>query len=42
VLHRFPDTDDFSSRIQRTELDYLVASSAATKSLSENYTGLPF
>jgi p-hydroxybenzoate 3-monooxygenase len=42
VLHRFPDTDDFSSRIQRTELDYLVASRAATQALSENYTGLPF
>ncbi|MGN6285792.1 MAG: 4-hydroxybenzoate 3-monooxygenase [Afipia sp.] len=42
VLHRFPDTDGFSARIQLAELDYLVASQAATASLSENYVGLPF
>jgi p-hydroxybenzoate 3-monooxygenase len=42
MLHRFPDTDGFSARIKRTELDYLVSSEAATASLSENYVGLPF
>jgi p-hydroxybenzoate 3-monooxygenase len=42
MLHRFPDTDGFSARIKRTELDYLVSSKAATASLSENYVGLPF
>jgi p-hydroxybenzoate 3-monooxygenase len=42
VLHRFPDTDDFSTRIQRTELEYLISSKAATDSLSENYVGLAF
>jgi p-hydroxybenzoate 3-monooxygenase len=42
VLHRFPDTDAFSARIQHAELDYLVGSTAATTSLSENYVGLPF
>ncbi|WP_458759672.1 4-hydroxybenzoate 3-monooxygenase [Afipia sp. TerB] len=42
VLHRFPDTDAFSARIQHAELDYLVGSQAATTSLSENYVGLPF
>jgi p-hydroxybenzoate 3-monooxygenase len=41
VLHRFPDTDAFSARIQHAELDYLVGSTAATTSLSENYVGLP-
>jgi p-hydroxybenzoate 3-monooxygenase len=42
VLHRFPDTDGFSARIQLAELNYLVGSTAATTSLSENYVGLPF
>lgn len=42
VLHRFPDTDGFSARIQHAELNYLVGSQAATTSLSENYVGLPF
>ncbi len=42
VLHRFPDTDAFSQRIQNAELDYLVSSQAATAALAENYVGLPF
>jgi p-hydroxybenzoate 3-monooxygenase len=42
VLHRFPDTDAFSQRIQNAELDYLVSSRAATTALAENYVGLPF
>ncbi len=41
MLHLFPDTDDFTARIQLAELNYLVSSQAATTSLSENYTGLP-
>lgn len=42
ILHRFPDTDAFSARIQNAELDYLVNSNAATAALSENYVGLPY
>lgn len=42
ILHRFPDTDAFSARIQNAELDYLVGSQAATAALSENYVGLPY
>jgi p-hydroxybenzoate 3-monooxygenase len=42
MLHRFPDTDEFSARIQLAELNYLVGSQAATASLSENYVGLPY
>ncbi len=42
MLHRFPDTDGFSARIQRAELDYLVSSKAATTAMAENYVGLPF
>ncbi|EJM99510.1 4-hydroxybenzoate 3-monooxygenase [Phyllobacterium sp. YR531] len=42
MLHRFPETDAFSQRIQEAELDYLIQSSAASASLSENYVGLPY
>lgn len=42
MLHRFPDTDAFSSRIQIAELNYLIESDAAKTSLSENYVGLPY
>ena len=41
VLHRFPAAGAFAERIQRAELDYLVHSEAATRSLAENYVGLP-
>ncbi|MCA3231761.1 MAG: P-hydroxybenzoate hydroxylase, partial [Cupriavidus sp.] len=33
--------DDFAHRIQQAELDYLVGSEAACRSLAENYVGLP-
>lgn len=42
MLHRFPDTDAFSQRIQQTELDYHVSSQAARQTLAENYVGLPY
>ena len=42
MMHRFPGTDEFSSRIQRAELAYLIESDAAKTSLSENYVGLPY
>lgn len=42
TLHTFPDTDAFGRRIQRAEFDYLASSEAASRSLAENYTGLPF
>jgi p-hydroxybenzoate 3-monooxygenase len=42
MLHRFPDTDAFSARIQLAELNYLVGSKAATEAMSENYVGLPY
>ncbi len=42
ILHTFPDTDGFGRRMQRAEFDYLVGSEAASRSLAENYTGLPF
>lgn len=42
MLHRFPDTDAFGARIQDAELNYLIASDAATASLAENYVGLKY
>ena len=42
LLHRFPDADAFSSRIQQAELDFLIGSEAARKALAENYVGLPY
>ena len=41
MLHRFPDDDAFQQRLQRAQLDYTVASRAASMSLAENYVGLP-
>jgi p-hydroxybenzoate 3-monooxygenase len=42
LLHVLPDDDDFGRRLQRAELEWLVRSEAAARSLAENYTGLPF
>ncbi|RYX86031.1 MAG: 4-hydroxybenzoate 3-monooxygenase [Bradyrhizobiaceae bacterium] len=42
MLHQFPDTDEFTARIQLAELNYLVESKPATASLAENYVGLEF
>lgn len=42
MLHRFPDSDPFSQRLQQTELDYFVGSEAGRRTVAENYVGLPF
>jgi p-hydroxybenzoate 3-monooxygenase len=42
LMHRFPDTGSFGSKVQRAELDYLSGSQAAATALAENYVGLPF
>ena len=42
ILHRFPDTGPFGQKIQLAELEYLVASRAASTALAENYVGLPY
>src|SRR5438034_11723301 len=41
MLHRFPDGDVFQHKLQRSQLDYVVSSRAASTSLAENYVGLP-
>jgi p-hydroxybenzoate 3-monooxygenase len=42
IMHRFPDETAFDHRRQLAELDYLTHSEAASTSLAEQYTGLPF
>ena len=41
LMHRFPDSEGFGQKMQEAELDYLVNSQALSKSLAENYVGLP-
>jgi p-hydroxybenzoate 3-monooxygenase len=41
LMHQFPDTAGFGQKIQEAELDYLVHSESASRSLAENYVGLP-
>ncbi len=41
MLHRFADDNPFDQRRRLAELDYLTSSHAASKSLAENYVGLP-
>jgi p-hydroxybenzoate 3-monooxygenase len=41
MLHNDPDACAFDRRRQLAELDYLVHSEAAARSLAENYVGLP-
>lgn len=42
LLHRFPDTDGFSRRMQQSELDYCTSSIAGLTTIAENYVGLPY
>ena len=41
LMHRFPDTEGFGQKVQEAELEYLVRSEAASRTLAENYVGLP-
>jgi p-hydroxybenzoate 3-monooxygenase len=41
LLHKF-DEDPMSSRLQISELDYLIGSEAGQTVISENYVGLPY
>jgi p-hydroxybenzoate 3-monooxygenase len=42
LMHRFPDTDAFTRKMQIAELDYLRHSVAGAAAMAENYVGLPF
>jgi p-hydroxybenzoate 3-monooxygenase len=41
IMHRFPDETAFDRKRQLSELDYLTSSEAASRSLAEQYVGLP-
>jgi p-hydroxybenzoate 3-monooxygenase len=41
LMHKFSD-DAFARKLQLAELEYLASSEAASRSVAENYAGLPF
>ncbi len=41
IMHRFPTENAFDRRRQLSDLDYLTSSEAASRSLAEQYVGLP-
>jgi p-hydroxybenzoate 3-monooxygenase len=41
ALHRLPGMDEYKSRLQLAELEYVVHSQSASTSLAENYVGFP-
>jgi len=41
LLHRFPDQTDMDVRLQEVELDYVISSEHAMRSMCEQYAGLP-
>lgn len=41
LMHQFPENSPFERRMQRAEFDYIASSEAASKSIAENYVGLP-
>jgi len=42
MLHNFSDQEDFNSRMQLAELDYVTSSKAGLTTIAENYVGLPY
>ncbi len=41
LMHRFPDDGAIVAKFQEAELDYLMHSEAGSRSIAENYVGLP-
>ncbi|HXC58561.1 MAG TPA: 4-hydroxybenzoate 3-monooxygenase, partial [Steroidobacteraceae bacterium] len=41
LMHSFPDEGPIAAKFQQAELDYLLHSEAALRTLAENYVGLP-
>lgn len=41
LMHQIPTHNSFEKRMQRAEFDYICDSQAASKSIAENYVGLP-
>lgn len=42
MLHRFTEEEDFTTRMQQAEIDYVTSSEAGLKTIAENYVGLPY
>ena len=41
MMHQFPEFSSFEKRMQRAEFDHISGSETASRSLAENYVGLP-
>jgi p-hydroxybenzoate 3-monooxygenase len=41
LMHRFPDEGPIAAKFQQAELDYLLNSESARRTIAENYVGLP-
>ena len=41
LMHRFPEEGAITARFQQAELDYLLNSEAGSRTIAENYVGLP-
>jgi len=41
LMHQFPNHSPFEKKMQRAEFDYVMQSEAASRSIAENYVGLP-
>ncbi|MEM7214350.1 MAG: 4-hydroxybenzoate 3-monooxygenase [Pseudomonadota bacterium] len=41
LMHHFPQHDAFDKKMQRAEFEYIMQSEAASRSIAENYVGLP-
>jgi p-hydroxybenzoate 3-monooxygenase len=41
LMHRFPDDGAIVAKFQEAELDYVINSEAGSRSIAENYVGLP-
>jgi p-hydroxybenzoate 3-monooxygenase len=41
LMHRFPDQGEMGQRFQEAELNYLINSEAGSRTMAENYVGLP-
>jgi p-hydroxybenzoate 3-monooxygenase len=41
LMHRFPEEGAMAARLQEAELDYLLTSEAGSRTIAENYVGLP-
>jgi p-hydroxybenzoate 3-monooxygenase len=40
-MHRFPGEGPIAAKFQEAELDYLIRSEAGSRTIAENYVGLP-